>query len=191
MPWSTRALVLAQPLAIRPVRAEDAAALAALDAARWREGLRAGEDRAPCWAELARPRAAAVGTRLPQLLALTGSGTLVGAAWTTPSRDPAIGQLAVEDLIYVHPEARGLRVGRRLLARLIEDCRAQGLRRMVAVLGERGHGASLALHYSLGFTAIGVLPGAARRPATAGDGDGDGVILLKQLGVAPLPPRCH
>lgn len=61
-------------------------------------------------------------------------------------------------------EARGLRIGRRLLARLIEDRAAQGLCQMIAVIGDRRNAASLALHYSLGCAAVSVLPGVAFRP---------------------------
>ena len=186
--WSTRALVLAQPLEIRPSRPDDTAAMAALYAACWREGLTTFEDRAPSEAELAERREVAVGAGLPHLVAVTGSGTVVGYCWATPFRRLAAYRLAVEDSIYVHPEARGLRVGRRLLARLIEDCGAQGLCPMIAVIGDRLNTASLALHYSLGFAAVGVLPGVAFRPGAWVDT----MILQKQLRRDPPPAgRLH
>jgi len=47
---------------------------------------------------------------------------------------------------------------RALLARLIEACTARGDRLMVAVIGDVGNAASIALHRRLGFVTIGTVP---------------------------------
>ena len=45
----------------------------------------------------------------------------------------------------------------------MRDCESLGFRQMVAVIGEPGNGASVALHEKLGFTTIGVFPGLGRK----------------------------
>jgi phosphinothricin acetyltransferase len=65
----------------------------------------------------------------------------------------------VEDSVYVHPDYLGRGLGRELLARLIEDCRRQGARQMVAIIGDSANVASIRLHERLGFRRVGVLEG--------------------------------
>lgn len=186
--WSTRARVLALPLALRPSQPEDLGALTEIYGACWRQGLTTFEETAPDLAEMGERRAAAVTAGLPHLVAEAAGGRLVGFAWATPFRRLGAYRHAVEDSIYVAPDARGLRVGRRLLARLIESCREVGLCQMVAVIGDRRNAASLALHHSLGFAAVGLLPGLGYRPGEWVDT----LILQKRLRDDPPPAtRLH
>jgi L-amino acid N-acyltransferase YncA len=65
----------------------------------------------------------------------------------------------VEDSIYVRPDCVGHGVGRSLLAELMTQCTANGCHSMVAcILGENP--SSMALHASLGFRQVGMLPDA-------------------------------
>ena len=69
-----------------------------------------------------------------------------------PRRDgliPSVGHLA--------PGQTGRGYGRLLLERLIQECRALGLREMVAVIGDSANLASIELHRRLGFDQVGVL----------------------------------
>lgn len=77
--------------------------------------------------------------------------TRIGYRWT------------VEDTVYVVPGVQGRGIGRALLSRLMEDCTALGFRQMVAVIGEPGNGASVALHEKLGFKTIGIFTGLGRK----------------------------
>lgn len=63
----------------------------------------------------------------------------------------------VEHSIYVHAELRRRGAGRALLAALIEAARAGGKHAMIAGI-ESGNVASVRLHESLGFKAIGTFP---------------------------------
>ncbi len=57
----------------------------------------------------------------------------------------------------VHPGHRRRGIGRRLLAALIRRAEAQGFRQMIAVIGDSGNAASIALHERLGFAHAGTL----------------------------------
>ena len=53
---------------------------------------------------------------------------------------------------------RGRGIGKMILSALIERCAQQGLKQMVAVIGDSENQASINLHKSLGFTQVGLLP---------------------------------
>jgi len=65
---------------------------------------------------------------------------------------------AVEDSVYVGPDAVGKGVGKALLSALIAACEGLGLRQMCAVIGDSGNAASIGLHAALGFERKGVFP---------------------------------
>ena len=53
--------------------------------------------------------------------------------------------------------ARGSGVGRALLQALVEQAQADGLRKLIAVIGDSANAGSIGLHRALGFTEVGVL----------------------------------
>jgi len=63
----------------------------------------------------------------------------------------------VEHSVYVHPDHHRLGIGRALLVALIERARAAGKHAMIGGI-EAGNTASIALHESLGFRQVGLLP---------------------------------
>ena len=63
----------------------------------------------------------------------------------------------LEDSIYVAPDAAGQGIGGALLDRLLVECSALGYRQMIAVIGDSGNAASIAIHRSRGFADVGVL----------------------------------
>ncbi len=67
-------------------------------------------------------------------------------------------RFAVEDSIYLDPAATGRGIGGRLLAALIEASTAVGARQMLAVIGDSGNAASIAVHAKAGFAHVGQLP---------------------------------
>jgi phosphinothricin acetyltransferase len=85
-------------------------------------------------------------------------GAVVGFAYAAPYRLRPAYDYTVEDSVYVHRDALGRGVGRGLLERLVADCAAAGCRQMVAVIGDSGNGASIALHTACGFARVGLLP---------------------------------
>jgi L-amino acid N-acyltransferase YncA len=86
-----------------------------------------------------------------------GAGTRVaGYAYVTSFRPRPAYAWTVEDSIYLDPSAAGRGLGRALLARLIAESEAIGLRQMIAVIGDSANTPSIALHRALGFFDAGV-----------------------------------
>lgn len=113
------------------------------------------EEQVPTRDEMARRRDALIEADYPYLVAERGARVL-GYSYASSYRPRSAYRLTVEDSIYLHPDALGQGVGTRLLASLIDRCRAAGFVQMVAVLGGDAP-ASVALHERLGFRHVGRL----------------------------------
>ena len=135
--------------------------------------------------ELEPPEAAEVARRMddvqargfPYLVALAG-GAVAGYAYASAYRPRPGYRFTVEDSVYVAPVWQGRGIGRRLLAALIDATTRLGYRQMVAVIGDSGNSASVALHTGLGFTHAGLL-------RSVGFKHGrwlDGVLMQRVLG---------
>jgi L-amino acid N-acyltransferase YncA len=90
------------------------------------------------------------------LVATDATGVL-GYAYYTQFRDRSAYRFCVEDSVYVREDVRGQGVGKALVARLIEDATAQGMRQMIAVIGDSENVGSIGVHASLGFQMVGTL----------------------------------
>jgi phosphinothricin acetyltransferase len=90
------------------------------------------------------------------LVATDASGVL-GYAYYTQFRDRSAYRYCVEDSVYVREDVRGQGVGKALVARLIEDASAQGMRQMIAVIGDSENVGSIGVHASLGFHMVGTM----------------------------------
>ena len=115
----------------------------------------------PDEAEIGRRRQAALDRGLPHLVAEL-EGFVVGFCYASQFRPRDGYRFTVEDSIYVRPDCTGHRVGSMLLAQLILDCRLEGCHSMVACICGTNP-ASVALHRSLGFEQVGLLPEAGRK----------------------------
>ncbi len=127
-----------------------------------REGVATYEYEIPDEGEMALRMREILDKGFPYLVAEL-EGRFAGYAYASPYRSRSGYRWTVEDTVYVSPESKGKGVGRALLARLIADCEARGFRQMVAVIGEPGNGASVALHGKLGFITVGVFAGLGRK----------------------------
>src|SRR5580704_709212 len=67
------------------------------------------------------------------LVAADATGVL-GYAYFTQFRDRSAYRFCVEDSVYVREDVRGQGVGKALVAHLIEDAAANGMRQMIAVI---------------------------------------------------------
>jgi phosphinothricin acetyltransferase len=139
---------------LRPARAEDFPAIQAIYAWHVLNGLATFEEVPPDAAEMARRHTEVVGHGLPYVVA-EADGRLLGYAYAGLYRARSAYRFAVEDSIYLDPEATGRGVGRRLLDRLIEASTAAGARQMLAVIGDSGNAASIAVHARAGFAHVG------------------------------------
>jgi len=95
------------------------------------------------------------GRGLPYLVA-EDAGRVLGFAYASPFRPRPGYRFTAEDSVYVAPDAVGQGVGRAVLAQVIADCEAFGLRQLVAVIGDSLNAASIGLHRALGFEPAGV-----------------------------------
>lgn len=146
------------------------------------------ETEAPSAKEMQSRRAGLLSRMLPYLVA-EQAGRVVGYAYAGPYRPRPAYWNAVEDSVYLQPNAAGQGIGRLLLGELIARCEALGLRQMIAVVGDSGNLASIRLHEQAGFRLVGVL-------RSVGYKQGrwlDGVLLQRMLGdgdrTPPAAPR--
>jgi L-amino acid N-acyltransferase YncA len=95
-------------------------------------------------------------TRLPdqRLVAVDGAGRVLGWAAATAVSDRCVYAGVVEHSVYVHPEARGQGVGKRLLDGLVESTEEAGIWTIQSGIFPENV-ASLALHRAAGFRVVG------------------------------------
>jgi L-amino acid N-acyltransferase YncA len=141
---------------IRPATDADMDAVAAIYAHHVLFGRASFETEPPSPAAMRHRREAVVAACLPYLVAERG-GIVAGYAYAGPYRTRAAYANTVENSVYLHPDAIGRGIGRRLLSALISACEQAGVRQMVAVVGDSANEASIRLHEKLGFRRVGVL----------------------------------
>jgi L-amino acid N-acyltransferase YncA len=141
---------------IRDSREEDIANVHAIYCFHVLHGLASFEEEPPAASELARRRADVLARNLPYLVAERDS-EIVGYSYAAPYRIRAAYRFTVENSIYVDHRLNRNGIGRALLSALIARCRTGGLCQMVAVIGDSGNLASIALHQRLGFQMTGIL----------------------------------
>jgi L-amino acid N-acyltransferase YncA len=116
---------------------------------------------APDKAEMLRRRQAVLDRGLPYLVAEL-EGYVVGFCYASQFRPREGYRFTVEDSIYVRPDCIGHGVGRLLLTELVSQCQAKGCHSIVACICGINV-VSVALHESLGFLPVGVLPEAGNK----------------------------
>jgi L-amino acid N-acyltransferase YncA len=116
---------------------------------------------APNEAEMRKRRQAVLDLGLPYLVAEL-EGYIVGFCYASQFRPREGYRFTVEDSIYVRPDCIGHGVGKMLLGELIAECRAKGCHSMVACICGVNP-VSVALHASLGFEQVGLLPEAGNK----------------------------
>jgi L-amino acid N-acyltransferase YncA len=144
----------------------------------WAAGIGTGhatfEAAPPSWAEFD-------AAKLPghRHVALDPAGELLGwvAAGAVSGRCVYAG--VVEHSVYVHPDAAGRGIGRRLLDALIASTEAAGIWTIQSGVFPENV-ASLALHRAAGFREVGVREGLGRMPAGPMAGRWRDVVLLER-----------
>jgi phosphinothricin acetyltransferase len=145
------------PVALREATPHDVPRIAAIYAHHVLHGLASFEIDPPDEATIAR-RFADVRARGLPYLAAEADGRVVGYAYAAPYRSRPAYRHTVEDSVYVDRAAAGRGIGRRLLEQLVAEATALGHRQMIAVIGDSGNRASIALHEACGFERVGLLP---------------------------------
>jgi len=144
---------------LRPAVRADLAQITAIYAEQVASGTASFEYLPPTLPEMERRFDTLVAAGYPYFVAESGEGTVVGYCFASAYRSRPGYRYTVEDSVYVAPGASGRGTGRALLSRLIEACTRRGDRLMVAVIGDVGNTASIALHRGLGFVDVGRMPG--------------------------------
>ena len=169
-------------LTIRDAAVSDMEAAASLYAHHVRHGLATFEEDPPPAAEMTKRLAAVRDGGFPWLVAEAG-GMVLGYAYAGPYRARSAYRFTVEDSIYLSADAAGRGIGSALLEALLARCTAAGARQMIAVIGDSGNAASIALHRRFGFAHAGLLKSAGfkfgrwvdvvlmQRPLGGGDGN--------------------
>jgi L-amino acid N-acyltransferase YncA len=166
---------------IRAATREDMAAVTAIYSLFVETSTATFEISAPDEAEMQRRRQATLDRNLPYLVAEL-EGYIVGFCYASQFRPREGYRFTVEDSIYVRPDCIGHGVGKALLAKLIAECQARGCHVMVACICGVNP-VSIALHESLGFASMGVIP-------EAGNKFGEWLrLLIMQRSLAEKPAK--
>jgi phosphinothricin acetyltransferase len=143
-------------LVVRDAAEADMGAVARIYAYYVERALATFEEVPPTSEEMLARRAKALAVGAPYLVAEI-DGEVVGYCYAAPYHARAAYRHTLEDSVYVAPGLGGRGVGGALLAELIARCEAGPWRLIVAIIGDSGNSASIALHRRYGFEPIGTL----------------------------------
>ena len=135
---------------------EDVAAVAAIYEHHVSTGLASFEEAPPDLAEMQRRRNEVLRQGLPYLVARL-DGAVAGYAYASPYRARSAYRFSIENSVYVADGMAGRGVGSALLSELIARCEKGPWRQMIAIIGDSGNAASIALHKAHGFRLVGTL----------------------------------
>ena len=152
-----RAAAAPESVVVRDAADGDMVAVQTIYAHHVLHGLGSFEERPPDLEELMGRRRALLDRGLPYLVAEAG-GAICGYAYAGQFRPRPAYRFALEDSVYVAPEALRRGIGRRLLRVLVDRCTALGYRQMIAVIGDSGNHGSIGLHVAAGFHRVAILP---------------------------------
>jgi phosphinothricin acetyltransferase len=141
---------------IRPSTDADLSAIAAIYAHHVLHGTGTFETTPPTEAEMAARRADVLGKGLPWLV-VEQDDQVLGYAYCQWFKPRPAYRFSAEDSIYLHPDAAGRGLGRKLLTALSEHAEAVGIRKLIAVIGDSGNAGSIGVHRALGFTQVGTI----------------------------------
>jgi L-amino acid N-acyltransferase YncA len=148
---------------VRPSVEDDIGAIAAIYGHHVLHGTGSFETKPPGTEEMQRRRADVLARGLPYLVAEDTDGAVLGYAYASAYRPRAAYRNTAENSVYVRHDVIGRGVGRLLLAELLTQCEALGVRQMVAVVGDSANLASVRLHEAFGFRLVGTLNSVGRK----------------------------
>jgi phosphinothricin acetyltransferase len=147
---------LPRRLVVRDSIPADVPAIQSIYAHHVLHGLATFEEVPPSVAELLVRRGSATDLGLPHLVAELDGG-VVGYSYAMPYRARPAYRYAIEDSVYVAEGQGGRGIGGALLRALVDRCERGPWRQMLAIVGDSGNAASIALHRRMGFQHVGTL----------------------------------
>ena len=141
---------------VRSAAQGDLAAIQAIYAHHVLHGLASFEEVPPDLQEMRRRHQAIAARGLPYLVAAE-RGEILGYGYCAPYRSRSAYRYALEDSVYVKDGHFGKGIGSRILGDLVRICEGLDYRQVIAVIGDSGNAASIALHARHGFVRIGTL----------------------------------
>ena len=143
-------------IVVRDATEADIESIQAIYSHHVRNGLATFEELPPSGKEMLSRRASVLEAGLPYLTAEI-DGMVVGYSYATTYRPRPAYRYTIEDSVYVADGLGRRGIGAALLQSLIDRCEAGPWRQMLAVIGDSGNLASIALHRRLGFQFVGTL----------------------------------
>jgi phosphinothricin acetyltransferase len=141
---------------VRALREADLPAVQAIYAHHVLHGLASFEEEPPPVEEMRSRWRKVLDLGLPYLVAEL-DGAVVGYSYASAYRPRPAYRFTVENSVYVREGLAGRGIGKALLDELIARCEPGPWRQMLAVIGNSGNDASIALHRRCGFRLIGIL----------------------------------
>jgi phosphinothricin acetyltransferase len=143
-------------LTLRPSNDDDVAAITVIYGHHVLHGTGTFETDPPSEADMKARRADVLGKGLPYLVA-EQHGRVLGFAYCQWFKPRPAYRFSAEDSIYLHPDAAGQGIGKQLLAELVRQAEAVGIRKLIAVIGDSANAGSIGVHRAAGFTQAGVI----------------------------------
>ena len=139
---------------VRRATLADADSIRAIYAHHVLNGLGTFEEIPPDLDEIRRRMQAVMDQGHPWLVAVDGDA-VAAYAYAAPFRPRSAYRFTVENSVYVSPAHQRQGAGLLVLRELITACAADGMREMLAVIGDSGNEASIKLHERCGFSFCG------------------------------------
>ena len=168
---------------IRPSRDEDIPAITAIYAHHVLHGTGTFETDPPNEANMTARRADVLSKGLPYLVA-EHDGKVAGFAYGNWFKPRPAYRYSLEDSIYLAPDLQRKGLGRALMAELLAQFEAVGIRKVMAIIGDSANAGSVGIHQAFGFTQVGIVESCGWKLGAWRDI----VIMQKTLGVGDTQP---
>lgn len=168
---------------IRPSLESDIPAITAIYAHHVLNSTGTFETEPPSLTDMTARRADVRAKGLPYLVAEL-DGQVVGFAYGNWFKPRPAYRYSVEDSIYLAPGLQGKGLGRALLAELLLQCEAAGIRKVMAIIGDSANASSVGVHKALGFEEVGQVKSCGWKFGAWRDI----VIMQKMLGAGDSTP---
>ena len=168
---------------IRPSRDEDIPAITAIYAHHVLHGTGTFETDPPNEANMTARRADVLSKGLPYLVA-EHDGKVAGFAYGNWFKPRPAYRYSVEDSIYLAPDLQRKGLGRALMAELLAQFEAVGIRKVMAIIGDSANAGSVGIHQAFGFTQVGIVESCGWKLGAWREI----VIMQKTLGVGDTQP---